>query len=353
MQKSSKELQRWLELYHCAGVGVIGFQKYLDADYNLIKLPDDIKTNPVAVKRDLEWLATNQSSNIITLADIEYPQLLKKIANPPPILYVLGDVAHLNKPQLAIVGSRNATKYGLAHAQRFAQQFTQAGITITRGLALGIDAASHRGALSANGSTVAVLATGIDKVYPPRHIELSKQIEQTGCLVSEFPIGTNAFPAYFPQRNRIISGLSLAVLVVEAALNSGSLITANYAIEQNREVFAIPGTINTPMSRGCHELIRQGAKLVESAEDVLEELASLLKYVIRDKRAGNVEQHTQMQLSASQQQLLEFIDYDSICVDEIIDRSGFASNAVGAMLFELELSGLIKAVPGGYARTLG
>lgn len=351
--KYSDDLEQWLTLYHCAGIGIKKFRNYLDSDFRLVNFPVDIATDKEGIQRDLNWLATTKHAHILTLADERYPVALKNIYNAPPILYVLGNVQCLIKSQLAIVGSRSASRAGLVHAESFAKEFADLGIVITSGLAIGVDAASHRGALSTkHGETIAVLGNGLDQVYPERHKDLAAQIIEHGCLVSEFPIGVAAVPGHFPQRNRIISGLSLGVLVIEAADNSGSLITARYAMEQNREVFAVPGSIDTPKMRGCNQLIRDGAKLVESTWDVVEELASLFKYAIGDKKAGSTQQQITNQLSATHQQLLEFIDYDSTCVDEIVNRTGLASSAVGAILFELELSGLIAAVPGGYARTL-
>lgn len=353
MLNHNANLEHWLAMQHSKGVGAATFRKYLMQDPCLNNLPSDLQIDHSAVQRDLNWLKNNSAAHIITLADNNYPLMLKHIPDPPPLLYAIGDINCLMQPQIAIVGSRAASKAGLIHAERFAEQFASLGIVITSGLAIGIDSASHKAALKNNkGKTVAVLAHGLDLIYPERHIPLSRQIIEQGCLVSEFPIGTKVWPQNFPQRNRIISGLSIGVLIIEAAINSGSLITAQFAIEQNREVFALPGSIDSPKMRGCHKLIRDGAKLVESSEDVLQELANLLKYVIRDRNSVGAKVKNTQGLSAQQQGLLEFIDYDSTCVDEIVDYTGLSSSAVGAILFELELNGLITAVPGGYARTL-
>lgn len=353
-KRNHRNLENWLALYHCFGIGPKKFQQYLQFDPGLNELPKNLKPDWIAVNKDLAWLQTTVDASIITLDDVDYPAQLKNIADPPPLLYVQGDVTHLSKPQVAMVGSRNCSTYGMRQAEHFAQQLANIGIVVTSGLALGIDGASHRGALRAvNGKTIAVLAHGMDIVYPPQHKGLSEQIIANGCLVSEYSFGIIPLPQYFPSRNRLISGLAMGVLVVEAALNSGSLITARCAIDQGREVFAIPGMINQGKSRGCNQLIKQGAKLVENLDDILEELGALLNSAIRDKYACNAKSGMgKKALSAKQQQLLQFIDYDSTCVDVIVENTGLASSAVGAMLLELELQGVITAVPGGYARKL-
>src|SRR5512137_3050505 len=220
------------------------------------------------------WLAASSSHALLTLADAEYPQALLTTPDPPIVLFAVGRLELLNRPAIAIVGSRNATQQGVANAEGFAAALARAGVTVVSGLALGIDGAAHRGALSAEGgaSTVAVVGTGVDVVYPSSHRMLTQQIGSLGAVISEFPLGTPAVAHNFPRRNRLIAGLAKGVLVVEAALRSGSLITARLAAEAGREVFAIPGSIHSPLARGCHRLIREGAKLVESAQDVLEEL---------------------------------------------------------------------------------
>jgi len=355
MQTSTSTLRNWLALYHCPGIGAAKFHSYLQADPQLNNLPIGLQPNWAGVERDLAWLEQNNNTRIITLLDEDYPALLKNIVNPPPILYLQGDYSCLAAPQIAMVGSRSASSVGLQQAEYFAKHFTNLGFMVTSGLALGIDAASHRGALSTHGGkTIAVLAQGLDSIYPANHKNLASHLINSGCLVSEFPIGTRPLANHFPRRNRIISGLSIGVLVVEAALNSGSLITARYAVEQGREVFAIPGSIHNPKVKGCHQLIRQGAKLVESPEDVLEELAALLNYVIRDKNAttGAVDPQ-KANLSEPHGRLLKTIDYEATCVDAIVGRTGLAVSVVGALLLDLELYGFITAVPGGYARKLG
>jgi DNA processing protein len=231
--------------------------------------PDD-----AALKPELDWLGAPQH-HLLVWSDPDYPPLLREIPDPPVMLYVMGDRRVLARPQLAIVGSRNPTPVGRENARAFAKSLAEAGLVITSGMALGIDGAAHRGALEAGGQTIAVAGTGLDRVYPPRHRDLAHDIARHGALVSEFPLGTPPRPENFPVRNRLISGLSLGTLVVEAALQSRALITARLATEQGREVLAIPGSIHSPQSRGCHALIRQGAKLVETARDILEELGPL------------------------------------------------------------------------------
>lgn len=355
MQASAQALTPWLALYHSPGIGAAKFQDYLQIDPTLSNVSADFKPDWRGVDRDLDWLAQNSNARIITLADKAYPLLLKNIASPPPILYVQGDASCLAAPQIAMVGSRNASAIGVQQAEYFARHFSNLGFIVTSGLALGIDGASHRGALSAiGGKSIAVLAHGVGTIYPPTHRSLARELIDSGCLVSEFPIGTQALANHFPRRNRIISGLSIGVLVVEAALNSGSLITAKCALEQGRDVFAIPGSIHNPKVKGCHQLIRQGAKLVESPEDVLEEVSALLNYVIRDKNATEVLIDSRKDsLSEQQVSVLQEIDYEVTCVDAIVGRTGLAVNVVAAILLDLELYGFITAVPGGYARKLG
>ena len=289
----------------------------------------------VHVEAALRW-ADAPGHRIVTLADQEYPRRLLEIPDPPTLLYVHGRVELLARASLAVVGSRNATPQGVANAASFARAFSEAGLTIVSGLALGIDAAAHRGALEGEGSTVAVLGCGIDVVYPQRNAELQRAIAERGALVSEFPLGTPPVAANFPRRNRLISGLARGVLVVEAALDSGSLVTARLAAEQGRDVFAIPGSIHSPLSKGCHALIKQGAKLVESAQDVLEELA-----VIAPTRtvphAAAEEEH----------ELLKHLGHDPCNVDTLCQRSGLTPDTVSAMLLQLELEGRIASLPGG------
>ena len=299
------------------------------------------------IETSLAW-ASQPGNQILTFADHDYPQSLLSIPDPPPVLYVKGRTDLLSRSSVAIVGSRNATQQGLQNAERFAQALSHAGVTVVSGLALGIDAAAHEGALStvdAHGSTVAITGTGLDLVYPAKHRALAHRIAVEGCLVSEYPLGTPAIAANFPRRNRLISGLSQGVLVVEAALQSGSLITARSALEQGREVFAIPGSIHSPLAKGCHQLIRQGAKLVESAQDILEELRW-------HQSAASAQSKTAPVISADAGLLLEAAGHDPVSVDELARRTSMPMMAIQAGLLELEMQGHIEMLAGGMYRRL-
>jgi DNA processing protein len=298
---------------------------------------------------DIAWLAED-GHHMITWGDSDYPPLLREIADPPLVLYVNGRRELLGRPQLAVVGSRNPTALGRQNAAAFARALCAAGFTVTSGLALGIDAAAHQGALDAGGTTIAVAGTGLDRIYPPRNRDLGHAIASHGAIVSEFPIGTPARPGHFPVRNRIISGLSLGVLVVEAALQSGSLITARLAGEQGREVYALPGSIHSPLARGCHALIRQGAKLVETAAHVLEELGPFVQasYDVAGVSAPTLE--VAAVLAPVEHQLLDCLGYEPTHVDAVVDRCGLTADTVSSILLQLELRGLVLAGPGGYQR---
>jgi len=297
-------------------------------------------------EKNLAWCEKN-TCHILTIADDAYPTLLREISTAPLILYVQGNLHILNEPQLAIVGSRNPTPSGKELAHHFAYTLATAGLHITSGLALGIDAASHHGALSASGKTLAVFGTGLNQIYPSSHHTLAKEmLANDGTLISEFSPSEPPKAANFPRRNRVISGLSLGVLVVEAALRSGSLITARYANEQGREVFAIPGSIHNPLARGCHYLIRQGAKLVETAEDILEELGSLHALSTPIKTITHTKKH--VTLAAPLRALLAHIGYEVTALDTIIMRSGLTASEVSSMLLSLELQDVIKSTHGGY-----
>ena len=287
-----------------------------------------------AVEKSLLWAA--QSGNyIITLADAFFPRSLLEISDPPPLLYACGNPELLNSASLAVVGSRNGTAQGLRNAEAFSRTFSQGGLTIVSGLALGIDAAARRGGLTGAGSTIAVLGTGVDVVYPVRNAALFAQIAERGLLLSEYPIGAPAIGRNFPRRNRLISGLSRGCLVVEAAIGSGSLITARFAAEQGREVFAIPGSIHSPLSKGCHELIKQGAKLVDAAEDVLAEFGGWqLSPALSDT-------------SSPATGLLAHMGYDPVDIDTLCESAGIPAEHVVAELLRLELAGLIATLPGG------
>ncbi|TAK75178.1 MAG: DNA-protecting protein DprA [Gammaproteobacteria bacterium] len=299
-----------------------------------------------AVEQALTWSQTDHHA-IITLDDAAYPPLLKEISDPPIVLYLRGNPQALSHVQLALVGSRHATSYGIKNAESFAHHLAEAGFAITSGLALGIDGASHRGALSAKGITIGVAGTGLHHTYPAAHRTLVEDIIQYhGAVISEFPLPLPAHPSNFPRRNRIIGGLSIGVLVVEAALKSGSLITARLALEQGREVFAIPGSIHQPLARGCHHLIKEGAKLVESAADILEELGALQAVAAPVAKSSSLDG-----LPLDHQQLYDHIGHEITSLDVIILRTGLTVSTVSSMLLTLELHGVIQSVPGGYVRS--
>ena len=290
---------------------------------------------------DLAWLEQTNNS-VITLNDGAYPVQLKEIADPPPLLFVRGNADILTLPQIAIVGSRNPSSLGRETAFNFAKTLSHHGLVITSGLALGIDAASHQGALKANGHTIAVAGTGLDRVYPARNKDLATQIVNTGAMISEFPPGTLAKANHFPRRNRIISGLCQGLLVVEAAKQSGSLITARMALEQNREVFAIPGSIHNPLARGCNALIREGAKLVETTRDILEEL---IQYNHIDEKSFSIPEQSTLDLE--QQTLLNLVMFSPTSIDNLVENAGLTVEVISSMLLVLELQGYIEATPGG------
>ena len=289
------------------------------------------------------WLAADPARRrILSLADAAYPQALLQAEDPPLLLWVLGHAPDAPWPEaIAVVGSRNPTPQGTEHARQFARSFAAEGWTVVSGLALGIDAAAHEGALQGmpdtGVATIAVVGTGLDRVYPRQHHELAHRIAQRGLLVSEYLLGTPPLRENFPRRNRLIAGLARGTLVVEAALQSGSLITARQAAEQGREVFAIPGSIHSPLSRGCHALIRQGAKLVESAQDVLEELAPQRPAQAQAPLAGD----------APQDALLETLGFDPVTFDALAARTGLPTPTLQARLLELELQGLVARLAGG------
>ena len=307
------------------------------------------------VAADLRWLDRSGCTLLPAFAST-YPQLLRESPDAPAVLYVRGDTRTLSEPQLAMVGSRNPTAGGRSTAREFAAFFARAGLTITSGLALGIDAACHEGALGADGPTVAVLGCGLDQIYPRDHEALAERIAGHGALVSEFPPGTEPLPACFPQRNRIIAGLSHGTLVVEAAHRSGSLITARLAGVAGREVFAIPGSIHNPLARGCHQLIRQGAKLVECAEDVLCELKISLsaQLVASAPDEPNLPNEGPPKLDKEYKILLDALAFEPASVDSLIERTGMNSESIASMLLILELDGHVAPHPGGrYSRMAG
>lgn len=352
------ELAAWIDLSLVPGIGNQSFRSLLSAfgmpahvlaatrsqlarvvPQPLAEVILDRGRGPL-VEKALEW-ATQPRHCLLTLADSRYPKQLLEIADPPTVLYVTGGVGLLSSPALAVVGSRNATPQGIENARGFAHALSDAGFTVVSGLALGVDSAAHAGGLQGRGSTIAVLGTGIDIVYPRRNEKLAYEISQRGALVSEFPLGTPPKAPNFPRRNRLISGLARGCLVVEAAIDSGSLITARLAAEQGRDVFSIPGSIHSPLAKGCHALIKQGAKLVESARDVLEEFGF---------SGGTFDSSPKV---AEGHLLLEKMGFDPCDIDKLISRTGLTAEVVSAMLLELELDGKIAPLPGGlYQRIL-
>lgn len=312
------------------------------------------------IEQDLFYIANEPNLHCLCFDDPLYPRLLREIPKPPPLLFVRGDPACLSLPQLAVVGSRNPTAGGSENAERFARYMAECGFAITSGLALGIDAAAHQGALNAGGKTIAVMGTGIDLIYPSRHRSLGQAIvDAGGALVSEFPLGVSSQAANFPQRNRIISGLSGGTLVVEAAVQSGSLITASYALQHGREVFAIPGSIHNPLARGCHQLIRQGATLVETAQDIVDQLAGLISYKRQElgsktRQASLFEAAAEPELSESlneeEQQLLDALGYDPLPLDMLVERTGSDIGSLSAGLISLEIKGLVQQIGACYQR---
>lgn len=285
--------------------------------------------------------------SVIAINDYHYPALLREIYDPPAFLFARGRLELLLSPQLAMVGSRRTSQQGQQNAYQFARAFAQHGFTVTSGLALGVDAESHRGALACEGNTIAVLGTGIDVVYPRSNRGLFDQIAEQGLILSEYPPGREAHRGQFPRRNRIISGLSLGVLVIEAAIQSGSLITARCGLEQGREVFALPGSIHNPSSRGCHALIRQGAKLVETVEHVMEELSGWLPV---EQLTATVAQQESTSLPDEERNLLENLGFDPASVDELQQRAGLPMAELMAGLTQLELKGAVENISGRYQR---
>ena len=293
-----------------------------------------------------DWLA-DSCHHLLRRGGADYPELLEQIPGPPDELYVNGDPGALHLPAIAIVGSRNPTQGGLRNAFEFARHLGSRGFCIVSGLAQGIDTAAHRGALEAGASTVALLGHGIDRVYPASNRQLAHEIAGRGALVSEFPLGMHPARELFPQRNRLISGISMGTLVVEAARRSGSLITARLSSEQGREVFAIPGSIHNPLSRGCHKLIRQGAKLVETAEDIVTELAPLAGHLLQStvESTGN-DSEPQVQ-DADYDSIRNFLSHDPISIDQLAENSGLTIDQVSSMLLILELQGEVESHSGG------
>jgi DNA processing protein len=357
------ELAAWLRLLLTAGIGRAGARRLLTVFgspqavfeastaarqqcLDQMIVTDEVPAAlPSAMVALLAWLEAADGRDWITLGDARYPQLLLQTADPPLLLYTQGDVELLNSPCLAIVGSRNPTPQGAENARAFAEHLGRAGLTIVSGMALGIDGAAHSGALAAGARTIAVVGTGLDRVYPRAHRELAHRIAERGLIVSEFNLGTEPLAANFPQRNRLIAGLSLGTLVVEAALESGSLITARHSLDAGRDVFAIPGSIHSPQSRGCHALIKQGAKLVDDARDVLEEL----RWAPALSPPAPAPSGAAEPLDA----LLGAMGYDPVEMDQLQARTGWPTAQLSARLLELELAGRVSRLPGGRYQRAG
>lgn len=366
---SNKTLSFWLALWSTPHIGPVRFFQLLTAfpkietifhmpitEFSTLGLPTPAisalqKPDWALVEQHLRW-AEQKDNHILVYTDPHYPSLLKHIATAPPILFVQGDFTILQSHQLAMIGSRNPSPMGKDTAQQFARALSAAGLTITSGLALGIDAVSHVSALENQGKTIAVLGSGLDCIYPRSHKKLAERITTQGALVSEYPLGTQPKAGHFPQRNRLVSGLSLGVLVVEATLRSGSLITARLAAEQGREVFAIPGSIHHPLSHGCHFLIRQGAKLVEKVQDILEELGPLAAVVSKNTDFAKDKSTSEVTLDENHRKLLENIGFEATSIDQLVERTGFVTSVVASMVSMLELQRMIVSVPGGYVRNV-
>ncbi|GAB3541430.1 DNA-processing protein DprA [Noviherbaspirillum agri] len=362
------ELAQWIRLDQTPGVGPDTARKLLNA----FGLPEDIfatsfsalqtvVSDKVAraliaspsdetkalIDKTIAW-AEQPGNLVLTLADADYPRTLLDIADPPIILYAKGRLELLSSPSLAVVGSRNATTQGIVNAEKFSETLSHAGLTIISGLALGIDTAAHQGGLRGSGSTVAVIGTGADIVYPARNRGLAHQIAAGGCILSEYALGVPAIAANFPRRNRIISGLAQGVLVIEAAAQSGSLITARMAAEQGRDVFAIPGSIHSPLSKGCHLLIKQGAKLVESAQDILEEIRHFKSELNRTPSSAAAPAEPAPEDSP----LLNAMGFDPVAPDALAMRCNVDIAQINTELLTLELEGRIEMLPGGMVRRL-
>jgi DNA processing protein len=357
------ELSAWMTLMHAPDIHAGVLQELLAqhgsvaAVANASIVPRLRPPDRSQIERDLRWLE-EASHYFVPFGSDAYPPLLATLPDAPIGLFVRGNLALLGLPQLAVVGSRNPTAGGRDNATNFAAHLARCGLTITSGLAIGIDAAAHRGALDAGGTTIAVCGTGIDVNYPPTNAQLAADIASNGALISEFPLGTRALKSNFPRRNRLISGLSLGTLVVEAALRSGSLITARLAAEQGREVFALPGSIHNPMARGCHRLLREGAKLVETAADIFAELRAVAGVFATEStpsatRSGNASGNFAPPsdktpvLDKASEILLDALGFEPASVDTLIARTGLTADEVASMLLILELEARIDACPGG------
>jgi DNA processing protein len=366
------EIEAWLILLRAPALGASALRALIDRCGSAMAALDaarrgDVRIDDAACRAwlrkpdrariadDIAWLA-DDAHQLVTSSSDDYPPLLREVAGAPLALFVVGDATALWRAQLAIVGSRNASVGGIDNARDFARAACAAGLAITSGLAEGIDAAAHEAALDAGATTIAVLGTGADVVYPKHHAALAARVAASGALVSEFPPGTPGRPEHFPRRNRIIAGLSLGTLVVEAGLRSGSLITARLATEQGRDVFAIPGSIRNPLARGCHALIRQGAMLVETADEVIGALAPLAAALGSElrERLGATHEASGADAKASDaasddasRALIAALGHDAAGIDTLAQRTGLEASAVAALLLTLELDGRVAVAPGG------
>lgn len=367
MSQRNEDWIDWLRLIQTTGVGLEKARKLLaafglpsnifKADFSALSqvIPERVAmtlTKQVAdeileqIERTRLW-CENPNNHVITLADDAYPKALLDIADPPILIYAKGRVELLSALSIAVVGSRNATAQGIANAEKFSEALSQSGLTISSGMAAGIDAAAHQGGLRGVGSTIAVIGTGADIVYPARNRGLAHLIADNGCIVSEYPLGMPAIASNFPRRNRIISGLAKGVLVIEAAAKSGSLITARMAAEQGRDVFAIPGSIHSPLSKGCHQLIKQGAKLVDSAQDILEELD-----INSTSRTTEFQDLDLPNEDETGDWLLVALGYDPVHVDVLVARTGRDIASLTGQLLQHELEGNLESLSGGMVRRL-
>lgn len=300
-----------------------------------------------AISRSRDWLATD-AHDLVTLGSERYPPGLAELDDAPLALWVIGnDPGLLLGPQIAVVGSRNPTTGGRITAERFARRLSECGITVTSGLAVGIDAAGHAGGLAGVGSTIAVLGSGIDLIYPRQNGSLAERIAREGLVVSEYPPGTSVRPHHFPRRNRIIAALTLGTLVVEAARKSGSLITAKRALEYGRDVFAIPGSIHSALSKGCHWLLRQGAKLVEDVDDILVEIAPGLEHAMRVESPTEANREPLPSTNAARRSLVESLDFTPVTIEQLVPDTGLTAAELSSMLLHLEMEGTVEALPGG------
>jgi DNA processing protein len=369
---SPPALQGWLELRAVKGLGPITYGRLLQrfgspeairsANLSALVAAGDLSPSLAAalqqpvpektaqqIQREIDAVEAGRFS-LVTLLDPQYPARLKTIADPPPLLSYTGELLERDQQALAIVGARKGSHAGRAFTRQLSGDLAALGFTIVSGLARGIDADAHEGALAAGGRTFAVLGCGIDQTYPPEHLKLRQRIEQQGAVLSEFPMGTSPESYHFPQRNRIISGLSLGVIVTEATLKSGSLITARLALEHNREVFAVPGNVTHPLSQGPHRLIQQGAKLVEKPWDIVEEILPMLEPSFRDhletpQHVGEG-QPSPIALGLEERNVFDRIPFEPVSLDELIAHGPYSSSEVMSLLLSLEIKGLIKQVPG-------